>query len=118
MDKIKKVRGPSLNHEAILKYSSEHPELIQREIALNLGISQKTVSRVLVAAGVHSGGHGAPVARAPRMTDEEFKWERILHNQNLGMERGSRVNGQRIYYGHTYGLYGPPQESATLLRAD
>ena len=88
------------NHETILQFYQEHPELTTYQIADSLGCSQPTVSVVAREAGLGIGKAGAARKRAghhcggtlPKrklwMTELQYQWEIILHRCGLGMDRG------------------------------
>ena len=118
MSKLVKFRGPATDPDAILQYSNEHPELNQTELAQALGISQKTVSRAMISAGINKGRRGGIGARPRGMSEEAYKWEKILHNSNLSMSRGNLIDGKKISYGHKYNFWGAESQSATLLTAE
>jgi hypothetical protein len=105
MDMNRKISKSAVTPAEVLDYAQTHPELVQSEIARDLGISQKTVCRIYMAAGIAVGkGHGA-CGRAkidPLLSDEEKKWERILQNSRLCMGRGCSINGKNLVYGHVY----------------
>lgn len=95
-------RPRSLNYAAIVAYVAEHPELGQAAIGKHFGITQSQVSRVLRVSGVEVDAHlrrGRSLIQKPGQTDTEHKWESILHQAGLGMERGLRLHGKRIFYG-------------------
>ena len=52
------------------------------------------------------------------MSEEAYKWEKILHNSNLSMSRGNLIDGKKISYGHKYNFWGAESQSATLLTAE
>lgn len=90
-------RRPSVNHEKLVRYARLNPSLRQADIGVHFGLSQKQVSRIMRRAGIE-GVKRAPYIRKQGQTDEQFVWEKCLHDANLGMERGLRINNQRIYY--------------------
>jgi hypothetical protein len=98
---MKRGRKRTICHEKVLEYAKKHPELLEIEIGQVLGISQRSVSRILRQAGID---RSVPRGRSPvpknNETDEQFYWEKRLHDLGLGMDRGLRINCQRILYGY------------------
>jgi hypothetical protein len=106
-------RGPkrSLSYRQVEAYARENPTLLQREIAKHFHSSQKTVSRILRAAGVSAGEKGEHhkngKLKRRGLNAIQFQWETILHNCGLGLDRGI----SRLYYGRDY---LPRDTSATM----
>lgn len=94
MGKKQKVK-----HSVIVRYAKRHPELHQKEIGLHFGITQSRVSAILRAAGEYRQKRGRPLVQKTTDSDLQHKWEQILHAAGLGMDRGLRINNQRIIYG-------------------
>jgi hypothetical protein len=79
----------------ILRYTEAYPTATSGEIAEHCGLSQSQVSKRLIALGVPRRRRG----RQPKQCD---KWEHLLVSAGLGMGRGAKVCGQRLFYGHDY----------------
>src|ERR1019366_116441 len=96
-------RGPkrSFVYDDVVSYARENPRLLQRQIAEHFGSSQKTISRILRAAGIGSekGKHQkGGVIKRRGLSNLAFEWETILHQLGLGMNRGI----SRLSYGRDY----------------
>src|ERR1039458_1920309 len=85
-------RKRSISYRRLCTYARKHPLLHQSQIAARFGISQGSVSRILRLGGVTAGGpgkhHKNGVLKQHGRSDLEFKWELILHNAGLGLDRG------------------------------
>jgi hypothetical protein len=115
-----KGRPRSHNYAEIVAYVVKNPELSQSAIAKHFGLTQSQVSRILRISGVEVDPHqrrGRSVVRKSGQTDLEHKWESILHQAGLGMDRGLRLHGQRIYYGFDPKKTTYNDRSATLVAA-
>jgi hypothetical protein len=115
-----KGRPRSHNYPDIVTYVAQNPDLSQAAVAKHFGITQSQVSRILCVSGVVVDQHqrrGRNIVRKPGQTDLEHKWESILHQSGLGMDRGLRLHGQRIYYGFDPRKATVLDRSATLNAA-
>jgi hypothetical protein len=115
-----KGRPRSHNYAEIVAYAANNPELNQAAVAKQFGITQSMVSRILRVSGVDVDRHqrrGRSLVRKSRQTDLEYKWEQILHQAGLGMDRGLRLHGQRIFYGFDPKKATFHHRSATLKAA-
>jgi hypothetical protein len=112
---MKKVRGRKrkVQHDAVVKYAKLHPDMFQTDIAAYFGVTQALVSMILRKAGVSGGWIGRPLKRKSGETEEEHEWEKKLHDAGLGMERGTRINKQRVLYGYDPLKESREHESAT-----
>jgi hypothetical protein len=100
--------------EQVVIYTKEHPDTLQRDLALLFSLTQSRVSRIIRDAGLSKPWRsGRPNKRRDDQTNEQFKWETILHNAGLGMDRGMRINGNRIQYGYDPLLSKPEDRSIT-----
>jgi len=108
------------NYTEIVAYVVEHPELSQAAVAKHFGSTQSQVSRILRLSGVEVDPHqrrGRNPARKLGQSELEYKWESILHQEGLGMDRGLRLNGQRIFFGFDPQKANLNDRSATLNAA-
>lgn len=97
-----KGRPRTLNHEEVLVFIRSNPTLTQGEIAKHFSVAQSHVCRIMHAAGMTTENHGGiPPKRRRGQTEEEHYWETLLCRAGLGMDRGLRVAGKRIFYGHS-----------------
>jgi biotin operon repressor len=115
-----KGRPRSHNYAEIVAYAAKNPELSQSAIAKHCGITQSMVSRILRVSGVEVDPHqrrGRSLVRKSGQTDLEHKWEAILHREGLGMDRGLRLHGQRIFFGFDPLKATFNDRSATLVAA-
>jgi hypothetical protein len=99
-------RKRTLSYEAVLAFATTNPTMLQSELAAHFEVSQSRISHILCKAGVHGVHVGRPLKQRSNQSTEEAKWEKVLHDAGLGMERGLRLKGQRILYG-----YDPLKES-------
>lgn len=93
-------RKRTVDYEAIVEFKRAHPHHYQATIAALFGISQKQVSRILRRNGIvctRVKGRRR-LTRRIGWSKERYHWESLLVNEGLGMERGSRIGGQHIYY--------------------
>lgn len=101
--------------EQVVIYTKEHPDTLQRDLAIHFCLTQSRVSRIIRDAGLSKPYRsGRPIKRQSGQTDEEFYWESILHAAGLGMDRGMRLGGHRILYGQDPLLSKPEDKSITL----
>jgi hypothetical protein len=102
------------SYEAIVAYAILYPLLFQSEIAKKFHTSQARVSRILCRGGIRTPHRGGiPIKHRPNQSDEQHKWETLLHDMGLGMDRGLRVGGKRIYYGFDFTKETGDDESST-----
>ncbi len=102
MNKEHSIRGRKrcVDHDAVVAYAKANPSMYQADIAAHFGTSQSRVSCILRSAGVGGIQRGRPLKRRPGQDDEQYRWEQILHEHGLGMERGGRLNNERLLYGY------------------
>jgi hypothetical protein len=93
-------RKRKLSYEAILAFAAINPTMLQADIASHFATSQSRISHILREGGVNGIHTGRPLTPKPNQTAEEQKWEKILHDAGLGMDRGLRLHGERILYGY------------------
>jgi hypothetical protein len=93
-------RKRSVSYEAVIEYKQHHPDVFQSVIAKHFGLTQSTVGKILRAAGISGGYRGNRPKCKPGITDLQYQWEIILHDAGLGMDRGCKLNDQRIHYGY------------------
>jgi hypothetical protein len=74
--------------------------MLQADIAAHFKTSQSRISAILRDGGVQSVRPGRPLKPRPEQSTEAQKWEKILHDAGLGMDRGLRLHGERILYGY------------------
>ena len=87
-----------LDYDAVLAYSTQHPTLTQDALAEHFGATQSAMSKVLRHAGIQRIR-----GRKPRRPEQvPNKWERILHDAGLSLDRGLRIGNDRIFYGQDY----------------
>lgn len=93
-------RKRTINYEAIVEYKIAHPDHYQSAIAKLFGISQKQVSRILRRNGIITTRVKGrrPLKHRLGWSHDRYRWESLLVNEGLGMERGSRIGGEHIYY--------------------
>jgi hypothetical protein len=85
-------------HWMVVRYTRKHPDKTHGEIAVHFHLSRRYVSTILARAGVDSGGHaGRPLKPSRNESELQFYWENVRHKAGLGMDRGLRINGQRIF---------------------
>lgn len=113
---IKRGRKRIYNREEILEYALSHPDTPQRTIAAAFGTTQCRVSLILRESGISTvTRRGRPLSQHKYQTDEQFFWEKVLHDLGLGMDRGLRIQNKRILYGYDPMLSTPSDYSATLI---
>jgi hypothetical protein len=115
-----KGRPRSHNYAEIVAYAAKNPALSQSAIAKHFLITQSMVSRILHVSGVEVDTHqrrGRSLVRKSGQTDLEHHWESVLHEAGLGMDRGLRLHGQRIFYGFDPLKATYNDRSATLVAA-
>lgn len=115
-----KGRPRSHNYTEIVAHAAKNPELSQSAIAKHFGVTQSMVSRIFRVSGVKVDQHqrrGRSLVRKPGQTELEHTWESILHQAGLGMDRGLRIHGQRIFYGFEPLKATCNDRSATLTAA-
>jgi hypothetical protein len=110
------MRPRSVDHKKIVKYAETHSDQNQVQIGKHFGLSQKQISRVLRDHGVtdrntNKHGRGSGPNRKPEWSDEQFFWEKLLHKDELGMDRGKRPD--KLQYGYDPLLELGKDESAT-----
>lgn len=110
-------RKRKVNYEEVVSFAAEHPTMTQAEIAAHFSITQSRVSHILGASGVSTPRRGGPIQMKPSMTEDQFKWEKILHDCGLGMDRGLRVHNKRILYGYDTRKESLDDGSATRIAA-
>ena len=93
-------RKRRVDYEAIVEFKRVHPHHYQGVIAEVFGISQKQVSRILRRSGIVCARVKGrrPLKHRLGWSKERYHWESLLVSEGLGMERGSRIGGQHIYY--------------------
>lgn len=106
-------RKRTVSYEAVIEYKQHHPNVFQSVIAKHFGLTQSVVSKILRAAGISGEHRGNRPKRNLSMTDLQYQWEIILHDEGLGMDRGCKLNDQRIHYGYDPLRQEQDQESAT-----
>jgi hypothetical protein len=107
-------RKRKVDYDEVLAYVAANPAMFQSEVAAHFGISQCRVSHICIAAGGKGTRRGRPVRAKDNLTDLENEWEAILHQHGLGMERGLRLNNERILYGYDPLMGSPTDASATF----
>ena len=115
-----KGRPRTHNYAEIVAYAAQNPELSQSALAKHFRITQSMVSRIMRVSGVEVDQHqrrGRSIVRKPGQTDLEHEWETILHQAGLGMDRGLRIHGHRIWYGFDPIKATCNDRSATLVAA-
>jgi len=115
-----KGRPRSHNYAEIVAYASKNPELPQSAVAKQFGLTQSAVSRILRVSGIEADPHmrrGRSLLRKAGQTDMEHKWDSILHQAGLGMDRGLCLHGKRIFYGFDPLKATHNDRSATLTAA-
>jgi hypothetical protein len=111
---MKRGRKRSISHQMVLVYAKKHPDSLQSEIGAHFGISQRSVSRILQQNGQNRGLYrGRPLERKRSQSEDEHYWEKKLHDAGLGMDRGLRLDNQRIFYGYDPAKEESGDESAT-----
>jgi hypothetical protein len=103
----KKGRKRRVNHEMVVRYANAHPDMFQSAIAEHFHTTQSRVSHILREASVTRRIYrGRSPEQKSNQTDEQFYWEKVLHDAGLGMDAGLRLNNQRVLYG-----YDPQKET-------
>jgi hypothetical protein len=112
---MSKSRGPrrKVNYEKVVAYAAKHPTMLHEAIASHFKTSTRTISRILCGHGVRSLRRGRPPKAKSGQTSEQHKWEKILHDAGLGMDRGLRLATQRILYGYDARKESYGDDSAT-----
>jgi hypothetical protein len=106
-------RKRKLSYEAVIAFAAANPTMIQAEIANAFATTQSRISHILREGGIHGVHSGRPLKQRPGQSDEEYKWEQILHDAGLGMDRGLRLQNQRILYGYDAAKAALDDSSAT-----
>ena len=106
-------RRRTISYDGVIAYAVKHPLLLQSEIAKVFNTTQSRISYILCQSGVRSPHRGRPLKQRPGQTDEQYRWETMLHNFGLGMDRGLRMEGKRILYGYDPLKERPEDGSAT-----
>jgi hypothetical protein len=107
-------RKRTICHEAVISYAAAHPTMLQDDIATYFGTTQSRISHILCGVGQHGIHRGRPIKLRPNQTSEEYRWEKVLHDAGLGMDRGLRLSGKRILYGYDIRKEGVEDVSVTL----
>ena len=98
-----KGRNRKVPYDVVIAFATANPSLRQAEISANFGLSQCRVSRILTGSGIHSGFKAGSSPKQKRgQSDLEYEWERILHKEGLGMDRGLTVKGKPLLYGYDH----------------
>jgi hypothetical protein len=108
-------RKRKISYEAIVKFAKKNPTMIQADIAAKFGTTQSRISSILCESGIKGIRRGRPLAVRPSQSDEQHKWETILHDAGLGMDRGLRLNKHRILYGYDIRKESLDDGSATRI---
>jgi hypothetical protein len=98
----------------VIEYKRHHPAAFQGDIAEHFGLTQSQVSKILRSGGVIGVHRGNLPKRQPGMSEDQHQWEIMLHNEGLGMDRGLKLNDQRIHYGFDPRKEEESHGSATL----
>ena len=94
-------RKRTLNHEEVVALMTANPTYTSEQIAKLFGAAPGYIRRIRRSAGIVAENHGGiPPKRRHGQTEEEHKWETILCRAGLGMDRGLRLGGKRVFYGH------------------
>lgn len=88
-----------VKHAIVVAFAVANERLTQSEIAKHFGLDQSRVCRILRKAGIIREQRGRPLKQRSSQSDEQFRWEQILHDHGLGLDRGMRLNKKRILYG-------------------
>jgi hypothetical protein len=107
-------RKRTVIYAKVIEYKRHHPAAFQCDIAVHFGLTQSQVSKILRSGGVIGTYRGNLPKRQPGMSEAQFQWETILHKEGLGMDRGLKLNDQRIHYGYDPRKEEEGHESATL----
>jgi hypothetical protein len=108
--------------EKVVIYTKKHPDTLPRDIAVHFCLSQSYVTLIIREAGLSKPWRsGRPpkqvsISKAGHTisrTNEEYKWESILHYAGLGMDRGVQLGGKRLQYGYDPLLAEPGDSSIT-----
>ena len=103
----RKGRKRTIKHELVVKYALAHPTLYQSAIAKYFHTTQSRISHILREAGLNRRIYrGRPPSKKSNQTNDQYYWEKILHDLGLGMDAGLRLNNKRVLYG-----YDPLKES-------
>jgi len=105
---------PKADYEAVVAYAKANPILHYAAIGKHFGISQRRVSHILSAAGIVGICPGRHLKHRAWRSDEQEKWEVILHDCGLGMHRGEGVHGVALIYGYDSSSVRRGHVSATL----
>lgn len=111
---MSKGRKRRINYEMIIEFAELHPGMLQDEIASHFETTQSRVSYILCSSGKKGSHRGRPIKLRNGQTEDQFYWEKILHNYGLGLERGMRLNKKRILYGYDVKKESVEDDSATL----
>jgi hypothetical protein len=84
-----------IDYNAVITAATNDPTLTQVALAKLYGCNQTAIGKVLRGAGL-TRVRGRKPQRPERVAD---KWERILHDEGLGMDSGL---SKWIYYGQDY----------------
>ena len=95
--KVKTNGNRKVDYAEVLAYSNTNPLIYQKDIAKKFGLAQPTVSQILRSQGKKGIHRGWNFKKSPKN-----KWEQILHDYGLGMNRGLTIGGKSIFYGETY----------------
>lgn len=88
-----------VSYKRVVTYTQRHPEARQLDIAEHFKVSQSRVSHILRTAGVSNCHRGKRNGKGLNESEQE-KWEKLLQNLGLGMDRGLRLDRKRILYGY------------------
>jgi hypothetical protein len=106
-------RKRRISYDAVISFAVANPTMLQAEIAIHFGTTQSRISHILCESGIRSLHRGRPLTPKPGQTEEQYKWEKLLHDSGLGMDRGLRLNKKRILYGYDVKKESPDDDSAT-----
>jgi len=107
-------RKRTVVYEQVIEFKLRHPTAFQGDIAVRFGLTQSQVSKILRSGGVIGTHRGNPPKLQPGMSEAQYQWETVLHNEGLGMDRGLKLNDQRIHYGYDPRKEEEGHASATL----
>jgi hypothetical protein len=97
----KRGRKRIINYQKVVRFAKKHPDMLQKDIGKKFGLTQSQVSSVLRQAKESRRLYRGRVPyRKENQNEDQAYWEKKLHHAGLGMDRGLRINNQRVLYGY------------------
>lgn len=113
-DKPKPGPKQRADYEAVAAYVAANPGIHYAAVGEHFGLSRARVNGILRTFGIDGICRGRKLKGKPWWSDEQAKWERILHDCGLGMRRGDSIHSISLIYGYDSSSVRRGDVSATL----